>query len=322
MRLRSPGFPLLSLLILFGGGPARGEDTQAGVPAFKFAWPVPSRVGITERVVSEREHATLKYDGVLTARKPGPGATLHFENLQQVEPAARKNPPGTAGTEDLKALLITFTKPDLLLSETGALTRIEGLEPALGSAVTVLEPDPQERESHRARWDTPLFQNQVRDRAELTWAAWVGTWSGVRLASGEERTKAVRLRHPNGPLEQRSTLRHRGAVAGTSGAVRLEWEMSLDGAPYRQVVARTRELRCSAALARNPSDPCAAEVLESASSVTTVELVTEPGTLRPFSARTVHTETFTLKGKPPVIQREERSYAFDWNRKAKRPGAR
>ncbi|WP_158622219.1 hypothetical protein [Corallococcus sp. CA047B] len=316
MRLRSPGFPLLSVLMLLGGGPARSEGASPPVTTFKFAWPVPSRVGITERIDSDREHASLKYDGVLTARKPGSGSELHFENLQQLEPAAH-------GTPDTKALLATFTKPDLVLSGTGALTDLAGLEPAFERAVTVLETDPRARETQRARWDSPLFQTVLRDRAELTWAAWVGAWNGVRLAPGQEQTKTVALRHPNGPLEQRSTLRHRGAVAETPGAVRLERETALDGAPYRQVVARTRELRCSAALARNASDPCAAEVLESASSVTTVELITDPDTLRPFSVRTVHTEAFTVKGRPSVIQREQRTYDFDWNRKAKqRPGTR
>ncbi|WP_147443683.1 hypothetical protein [Corallococcus sicarius] len=144
------------------------------------------------------------------------------------------------------------------------------------------------------------------------------TWSGVALASGQERTQTMRIRHPNGPLEQRSTLRHRGAVPGTPGAVRLEWETALEGASYRQVVARSRELRCNTALVRNASDPCATEVLESASSVTTVELLTEPDTLRPLSVRTVRTEAFTVKGQPPVLQREARSFDFEWPRKAKR----
>ncbi|WP_147448745.1 hypothetical protein [Corallococcus terminator] len=323
MSIRPPGLPLLSVLVLLGGGPARSEGAPPPVMAFKFAWPVPSHVSITERIDSGREHASLKYDGVLTARKPGPGSELRFENLQQLDSDSPRSPPGVASTEDPKARLTTFTKPGLVLSGTGALTDLAGLEPAFERAVTVLETDPRARETQRARWDNPLFQTVLRDRAELTWTAWVGTWNGVRLAPGQEQTKTTALRHPNGPLEQRSTLRHQGAVAETPGAVRLEWETSLGGASYRQVVARTRELRCSAALARNASDPCAAEVLESASSVTTVELITEPNTLRPFSVRIVDTEAFTVKGQPPVIQRAERTYAFDWTRKAKqRPPTR
>ncbi|RYZ40983.1 MAG: hypothetical protein EOO71_13785 [Myxococcaceae bacterium] len=323
MRIRPPGFPLISALVLLGAGPAHGEAAPPPVTAFKFAWPVPSRVSITERVDSEREHASLKYDGVLTARKPGPGSELHFENLQQVEPAAPPSPPGTPRPANPRPLLTTFTKPDLALSETGALTGIEGLEPAFERAVTVLEPDPHARETQRTPWDNPLFQTQLRDRAELTWNAWVETWNGVQLAPGQERTKTQAFRHPNGPLSRRFTLRHRGPAEGRPGAVRLEWESVLDGAPYRQVVARTRELQCSAALARNASAPCAAEVVESASSVTTVELITDPTTLRPFSVRIVDTEAFTVKGQPPVIQRAERTYAFDWARKAKqRPPTR
>lgn len=280
---------------------------------------VPSRVGITERVVSERETVTLKYDAVLTARKAGSGFELQFEHLQQVEPDARK---GTSGTPDAKSLIATFTKPTLVLSETGALTGLDEVDPALGHAVTALEPAPDARESLRSRWDTPLFHTLLRDRAEGMWNAWVETWSGVALASGQERTQTVRIRHPNGPLEQRSTLRHRGAVPGTPGAVRLEWETALDGASYRQVVARSRELRCNTALVRNASDPCATEVLESASSVTTVELLTEPDTLRPLTVRTVRTEAFTVKGQPPVLQREARSFDFEWPRKAKRMAPR
>ncbi|RKH11819.1 hypothetical protein D7V97_10215 [Corallococcus sp. CA053C] len=312
MYLRSSGFPLLIALALSGGGPALSAGAPPAVTPFKFAWPVPSRVGITERVVSERETVTLKYDAVLTARKAGTGFELHFENLQQVEPDGRKD------TADTKALVATFTKPTLVLSATGALTGLDEVDPALGRAVTVLEPAPEARESLRSRWDTPLFQTLLRDRAEDTWNAWVQTWSGVALAPGQERTQTVRIRHPNGPLEQRSTLHHRGAVAGTPGAVRLEWETALDGASYRQVIARSRELRCNTALVRNPSDPCAAEVLESASNMTTVELVTEPDTLRPRSVRTERTEAFTVKGQPPVLRRETRTFDFEWPRKAKR----
>ncbi|RKH62234.1 hypothetical protein [Corallococcus llansteffanensis] len=313
MSIRSS---VLVVLALFSGGPAWSAGAPPTVAPFKFAWPVPSRVGITERVVSERETVTLKYDAVLTARKAGSGFELHFEHLQQVEPDARK------GTPDSKSLVATFTKPTLVLSSTGALTELDGLDLALGRAVTVLEPTPEARESLRSRWDTPLFQTLLRDRAEDTWNAWVRTWSGVELAPGQERTQTVRIRHPNGPLEQRFTLRNRGAVAGTPGVVRLEWETALDGAPYRQVIARSRELRCNTALVRNPSDPCAAEVLESASSVTTVELLTEPDTLRPLSVRTERTEAFTVKGQPPVLQREARSFDFEWPRKAKRTTSR
>lgn len=313
MHLRSSGFPLFVAFALFGGGPALSAEAPPGVTPFKFAWPVPSRVGITEQVVSERETGTLKYDAVLTARKAGSGFELHFEHLQQVEPEA---PKGTSGAPDAKSLVATFTKPTLVLSATGALTGIDDVDPALGRAVTVLEPAPEARESLRSRWDTPLFHTLLRDRAEATWNAWVQTWSGVALAPGQERTQTVRIRHPNGPLEQRSTLRHH--VSGTPGAVRLEWETALDGASYRQVVARSRELRCNTALVRNPSDPCATEVLESASSVTTVSLLTEPDTLRPLSVQTVRTEAFTVKGQPPVLQRETRSFDFEWPRKAKR----
>jgi hypothetical protein len=85
----------------------------------------------------------------------------------------------------------------------------------------------------------------------------------------------------------------------------------LEGEPFRQgMVALMNQMMKSVDL-KGKEPPDFDKMLESARRVSSVELVTEAATLRPYSSRTTQVTTMRMAGQERQ-EREEREYSFAW----------
>ncbi len=150
----------------------------------------------------------------------------------------------------------------------------------------------------------------MKQKAGDFWSAWVGAWVGTDLTSGEERSTTVPMQLPGGTADSKVTMHHRGPDAAHPGAVRLEMETVLEGEPFRKAMVGMISQMLQAAAPQGKA-PDVETMLKSARRVSNVEVVTDPATLRPYSARMAQVTKLQMGGQERE-EREEREYSFEW----------
>jgi hypothetical protein len=314
-------FVLSLAALLFVAGPAlaaRQSDVTpdagtpaaapASAPALRFAWPVPSRVTVTERLLKKGNRSVMRYDAVLSARKGG-GYELKIDNYQLLEMDGRdltKGPP-PPGLKEATALAGAI--PTLVLSAEGEMVDMVGMEEVLERLYKMM-PEEQ-REQTRAMFERPGMKEMLKQSGGEFWTVWVGAWVGLKLAAGEEGLVPGQVQLPSGPMESVVTVRHRGPDAEHKGAVRLELESVLEGEPFRKAMVATmaQMLQSSAPQGKEPPDVDA--MVKSARRVSSAEVVMDAATMRPYSARRYEVSKVVVEDKESE-RIEEHEYSFAW----------
>jgi hypothetical protein len=280
------------------------------VPTLRFAWPTPSRVTVTERVLKKGKSAVMRYDAVLSARQGG-GYELKIDKLQFLELDGREVPKGELPPEIKAATALASAIPVLLLSKEGEVQDVVGFEQAMERALAQVPEEQGMREQLRKVLSQPAMAQAMKQKTSEFWNAWVGAWTGLELAVGHEATGPVPVQLPAGPVDSMVTVRHRGPDAALKGAVRLELETVLEGEPFRKAMVGFVAQMLQAGGAQNKAPRDFDAMLKSARRVSKVEAVTDAATLRPYSVRMTQTTKLQVQNQERE-QREEHEYSFDW----------
>jgi hypothetical protein len=313
MRL---ALPLMTLLFTAGpalAGPAEAPPKAAApakVATLRFAWPTPSRVTVTERVLKKGKSAMMRYDAALSARQGG-GYELKIDKFQFLELEGREVPQGELPVELKAATALASAIPVLLLSQEGEVQDVVGFEEAMERALAQVPEEQGMREQLRKVLSQPAMAQAMKQKTSEFWNAWVGAWTGLELPEGHESTGPVPVRLPAGPVDSLVTIRHRGPDAAHKGAVRLELESVLEGEPFRKAMVGfvAQMVQAGGAQDKAPRDFNA--MLKSARRVSKVEAVTDAATLRPYSVRTTQVTKLQVENQERE-QREDHAYSFDW----------
>ncbi|WNG32352.1 hypothetical protein F0U61_01080 [Archangium violaceum] len=308
--------PLVSLLFTAGptlAGPTDAPpkaEAPAAAPALRFAWPTPSRVTVTERALKKGKRAVMRYDAVLSARQGG-GYELKLDNFQFLEMEGRdvtkgEQPPGLKAATALASAI-----PTLVLSSDGQVEDLVGFEETMERSLALVPEEQGMREQIRKVLAQPAMVQAMKQKAGDFWNAWVGAWTGLDLAAGQERSGTVPMQLPSGSVDSVMTVRHRGPDADRKGAVRLELETVLEGEPFRKAMAGMVAQMAQGASAPGKAPPDFDAMLKSARRVSTVEVVTDGATLRPYSVRTAHVTKLQVEDELRE-EREEHEYSFAW----------
>jgi hypothetical protein len=286
----------------------KAEAPAAG-PELRFAWPTPSRVTVTERILKKGKSSVVRYDATLSARKGG-GYELKLDKFQFVEMEGRDVTKGQLPPELKAATALAGAIPTLVLSAEGQAVDVVGMEEAVERALTMVPNEKGMRDQVRSMLSQPAMVQAMKQRAADFWSAWVGAWVGTDLAAGEERKGTVPMQLPSGAVDSMVTMHHRGPDAGHKGAVRLEMETVLEGEPFRKaMVGMISQMMQAAAPQGNAPD--IETMLKSARRVSNVEVVTDAATLRPYRARMSQVTKIQMANQERE-EREEHEYSFVW----------
>jgi hypothetical protein len=313
MRL---ALPLMTLLFTAGpalAGPAEAPPKAAApakVAMLRFAWPTPSRVTVTERVLKKGKSAVMRYDAVLSARQGG-GYELKIDKLQFLELEGREVPKGELPPELKAATALASAIPVLIISKEGEVQDVVGFEDSIERALAQVPEEQGMREQLRKVLAQPVMAQAMKQKAGEFWNAWVGAWTELELAEGHESTGPVPVQLPAGPVDSLVTIRHRGPDAAHKGAVRLELETVLEGEPFRKAMVGLVAQMVQAAGAQDKAPPDVDAMLKSARRVSKVEAVTDAATLRPYSVRMSQVTKLQMENQERE-QREVHEYSFDW----------
>jgi hypothetical protein len=307
--------PLLVLLFTAGPALARPADPPAkaqapAVRTLRFAWPVPSRVTVTERVLKKGKSAVMRYDAVLSARQGG-GYEVKIDQFEFLELDGREVPKGPLPPELKAATALASVIPVLQLSAEGEVVDVVGFEASVERALEQVPEEQGMREQLRKVLAQPAMAQAMKQKTSEFWNAWVGSWTGLELAEGHEATGPVPVQLPSGPVESVVTVRHRGPDAAHKGAVRLELETVLEGEPFRKAMVGlvAQMLQGSGTQGKAPQDVDA--MLKSARRVSKVEAVTDGATLRPYRVRMSQVTKLQVEGQERE-QSEVHEYDFAW----------
>jgi hypothetical protein len=289
--------------------PAEGAE-------LRFAWPTPSRVTVTQRALKKGKRSVVRYDTVLSARNGG-GYELKLDKFQFVEMDGRDITKGPLPPElkTVTAMIADSIPPTLLISSEGQVEDVVGMEENVARVATLVPEEKGMRDRvlamMRAMLAQPSLAKMMKQRAGDFWGVWVGAWVGTDLAAGEERAGTMTIQLPTGPVDSPMTMRHRGEDASFKGAVRLEMETVLKGEAFRKAMVSMLSQMSQSVGVRQGTAPDFDTMLKSASRVTTMEVVTDGATLRPYTARLAWVTRLKLDDQERE-EREEREYSFAW----------
>jgi hypothetical protein len=306
---RSSSGLVLALLALLG--------VPVAADPLRFAWPTPAQALVAVEAAKGGYSARSSVRLTVT-RDVGGHTRLDFSDARLLAINGRDlsggigTGPGEMGSVALEALM-----PSLLVGADGRVQDVLGIE-RLGDAIVaggLGGADSARTDAAAARLRQvlarPGVQAQLRARAGEDWRAWVGVWVGRDLRPGAA-LDIVGVVPGMGPAVQaKGVMTYTGVAAGfPPSAVRLRLELTADGPEFRRAVFDG--LAKVAGQDRQSLGDLSPEHVETASRRQTLELVTDPATLRPYRVDMGTHIAFKLRGQPVQTQTEAKSFLFEW----------
>ncbi|HXU82243.1 MAG TPA: hypothetical protein VN914_12650, partial [Polyangia bacterium] len=265
---------------------------------------------VTDQVSKSEGSATLRYQVAVTRHSGGQALALRLTNFEFLEvdghdartPALRKQLRG--------ALEAASALPTILVSPDGAFLDIVDMEALIDRIARSTAMPPKERKAMVEVMKSPAMLAAMKARSVEFWNVWVGLWSGADLEPGRRRELNIQTPLPNGTMVARPVAITHHGPDGPPGHVHLSFESTLRGGP--------KDARLRGALEDAAKDLAASggkaltEDVEGFDLSTGGEVVTDPETLKPVTARSFRRTTVKLKGQPPQSQVEAHVYTFAW----------
>jgi hypothetical protein len=303
---------LLAILVVLAARPALAERMT-------FAWPVPAKVTVTDKVNQPDSSATLRYQVTLTRHGDGKELAVHLGNFEFLEvgghdardPALRKQLHG--------ALEVASALPTILVSPEGGFLDVVDIEAMIDRIVRSSTIPAKERAALARTMKSPMMLSSMKARSVEFWNVWVGLWAGADLEPGRTRQIKVRTSLPNGSLVERPVMVSHQGPAGPPGYVHLSFDSTIEGGS-QQAALRTA-LQDSFRQLGGPGAKDSDQEIESLSLSIGGEVITDPNTLKPAAARSTRSTTVKLKGQPPRREQESHEYTFSWSEKDGPPAA-
>ncbi len=255
----------------------------------RFDWPQDCAVPVVEEVRKSGQTALLRYRLGLEA--DGSNTRVTFEDM--VVTSVDGNPvPDEAGT----AMGAQFTLPGFLVDPEGTVVELVGMD-ALIDQLNALDPEANVEM-------TPEFVALVEESVtDKYWGSWVGTWASWGFF--DEATEIGTSEFQIGSEVATSDIVTESLGTVDGGAVALRSTITLDGADFALAMGGVM------ATVANPTDSATTQEIVG-QRVITVEVVTDPATLRPTSAFTSIAIELTADGETRS-QLEERRWIFEWS---------
>lgn len=308
----SISFGILILAWFIVSQPSLAEDK------LKFAWPVPSRVTVTETILKKGKTAKTRYDMVLRAQDAGNNRELHFENYQFIE-LEGIDLTVTENREKLGPVLNQLTAvgsmlPTLVINPDGNVEDVVGLDKCVDGALKLIPgADPKMEEMLRS----PEMMAQMKQKSVDFWRVWVETWLVCKSASGSETSIKMDVPILGGEtISAPLVVRNEGPVSGANGDIRLTASAIIDGEPAKKAMQQMMMAMVEKIPVKEGVKPFSPDMVKSLRRTTNFLVITNPKTLQPSRAESEAVVELTIEDQQKS-QVEKHEYVFNWTTSAK-----
>ena len=294
---------LLFLAILFT------PNTTRAAEAFKFDWPIPGRVQVTDTAFKEGKTGKTRY--VLKMSKmPDGNAKIEFTDfeLREVEGLDLES----AAIRKVLAPSMAMAKliPSFKVDRSGNLLEVIGMEEAIEKLLQ-LEEDEAVRTQIAKALKSPKLAATMEATAASYWQQWVGYWIGLDLTRGETRDGEQESTFLGVTVDQSVIIKNLGESLNYPGKTHLKLEAVLGGeALVKAAITALREAETR--MGRNPNG-IPVDLVEQGEKSLIVELVTDVQTLMPVYVETEEIVKLKPKGAELRTQIERHKYEFNWS---------
>ena len=284
-------------------------NTTKAAEAFKFDWPIPGRVQVTDTSFKKGKTGKTRY--VLEISRMTDGSAkikftdfefLEFEGLDLESAVIRK----------VLAPVLAMAKliPSFKIDRAGNLIEIMGMEEAIEELLQQ-EEDEAVRAQLTKAFKAPEFAATVEAAAASYWQQWVGYWIGLDLARGQVRDGKQESTFLGVTVTQSVTIKNLGESLNYPGKTHLKLEATTGGeALVKAAITALREAETRAG--RDPNG-IPVDLVEQGEKSSIVELVTDVQTLMPVYVKTEKIAKVKPKGEALRTQIERHEYEFDWS---------
>ncbi len=298
--------------------PASAADDPAPL---KFAWPVPSKATVTEKIWKGVRTATTRY--IVTVERSGTGDDLRahlsdftFIDMDGKPPTDPAVAPALAEAEALAKLT-----PDLLIAPDGTVKDVLGLDALIEAQIVGLESHAtEEMKPHlpeiRAKMTSPAERERKKRISTNWWRTWVAEWVGLSLAEGKVVEGKRTVRDVDETERDAPAVFRLVPAPDDKGLMQVAREAALDGdatkASLEQWVATLARQT-----GKTPPDGFFTGLRLTSRAAVTVDLAT----LRPRRALSEESCVVHRKGHEDLMLRgnlERHEYEFVWDAQ---PGA-
>ena len=284
-------------------------NTTKAAEAFKFDWPIPGRVQVTDTTFKKGKTAKTRY--LLKISKiPNGGAKIEFTDFEFLE--LEGFDPESAVIRKVLAPVLAMAKliPSFKIDGSGNLLEVMGMEEAIDELLQQ-EEDEAVRAQIAKALKSPELAATMEASAASYWQQWVGYWIGLDLARGEERDGEQESTFLGVTVAQSVTIKNLGESLNYPGKTHLKLEAIIEGeALVKAVIEALREAETR--MGRNPNG-IPVDLVEQGEKSLIVELVTDVQTLMPVYVKTEEIAKVKPKGEELRTQIERHEYEFDWS---------
>jgi hypothetical protein len=290
--------------------PAAVADDQ---PApLKFAWPVPCKATVTEKLVKRGQTATTRY--TISIEKQDADFKLHIDDFSFTEFAGKApDDPSVAATVAV-ALPTARLIPDLLIDADGRVKDVLGLDAMIEAEVALLSPGADEtvRAARYKQLSTPEARAAIKRESTKNWRAWAGDWVGLVIPAGKDVASKYPVRDIDGTEIDAPAILQRTAADEAPGHVRLTRVATLEGEATKASLDLWIKLMTKQTGKAPPEGLITGLTLS-----TRTQLVAEETTLRPKGG--IREEKCVVHRKEKddlVVGIESHEFAFEWAKPA------
>jgi hypothetical protein len=287
----------------------------AAAEGLTFKWPVPGKVSVTERVVKRGVPATIRYDVTLAMAPDRKRIAVRLTGLDFVEVAGLDARDPAVRKKLAPALRAATAVPTVLINSDGTFDDIADLDRTLKEVGKMLPAE--QRAVFVKAMKAPQMLAMMKERSADFWGVWVGMWAGGELQPGKSVEVNQETALPDGAtLERPIRFTHHGP-AGPPAHVRLSFESSVEGDANNQAL-RGFVASLIQQWAPASGEKIGPETFQSFQMAIGGDVVTDPATLRPVSARSQRRMTVKVNGEERS-QVETHEYTFTWPKPAVAP---
>jgi hypothetical protein len=245
-----------------------------------FNWASDCTVPVAETVTKRGSTAHLSYGMQIVAEVPNRVVSLVDMVIADIDGSPVSDP----------ASIAAFHLPSFVVDDAAAVVEVRGLDEMFDDAQNVTGADP-------ALLTPELRATLTETVTSKYWGTWAGFWASVG-SIGVSRVETI-MSVPMGDSQIDTTILLESLGTTADGLAILRHTQTIDGENF---------LRAMGIVTGNNEAPAASD---SGHQIITIDVTTNPSTLRPASAQIVTNMEFTTAAGTQSMM-ESRTWTFDW----------
>lgn len=302
----------LPVLCMFAGvshAETNKETSRSLASLLRFGWPVPGKAKFKVTRLKRGNTGVVEYDMSIAAIPGSKDIEISFDNAKVLQINGIDTTSAAAQEKLLSVTAIANAMPSFRVSREGRLIGVVDLDGMLKKVLSsdVYKAHPEVRARVEALIKTPRMQETLQSKVGDYWRFWVGQWLDVDLEPGAKAEFTRDTPAFGVAIPQAVVIEHLGESSSPGGKQQV----------HLRLVARADEARMATALKqvmRTVADQQNKEIesLERAERTVTIDLHTDPRSLKPSRVVVEAVTRLHVKGQAAKEALERQDYEFTW----------